>query len=173
MRRREFITLIGGATITWPIAAHAQRPLPLVGFLAPGQALPEVVDAFRSGLSESGFVEGRNVAIESRYAGTDFDRLPTLGAELVSRGVKVIYAMGASSAVAAKATITTIPVVFYMGEDPVSLGVVQSFNRPRRKPDGCRHPQLCGDGQAARTAARIDAARRGLRSADQSEESKR
>jgi putative ABC transport system substrate-binding protein len=130
MRRREFITLVSGATIAWPIAAHAQQSMPIVGFLAPGQALPEVVDAFRRGLSESGFVEGRNVAIESRYAGTDFDRLPALGAELVSRGVKVIYGMGASTAVAAKAAITTVPVVFYMGEDPVSLGVVQSFNRP-------------------------------------------
>jgi len=133
MRRRDFIVGIAGSTAAWPRATRAQqRAMPVVGFLAPGSpgSLTDVVDAFRQGLSESGFLEGRNVAIEYRYAGSDFDRLPALGTELVSRRVNMVFAMGAASAAAAKSAITTVPVVFYMGEDPVSLGVVQSFNRP-------------------------------------------
>jgi putative ABC transport system substrate-binding protein len=132
MRRRDFLSVMGGAAAAWPVAARAQPKMPVIGFLAPGSpgTLTEIVGAVRQGLGESGFVEGRNVAIEFRYAGSDFDRLPALGAELVSRRVNVVFAMGAASAVAAKSAITTIPVVFYMGEDPVSLGVVQSFNRP-------------------------------------------
>jgi len=132
MHRRAFLIVMGGAAAAWPVAARAQPKMPMIGFLAPGSpgTLTEIVGAVRQGLGESGFVEGRNVAIEFRYAESDFDRLPALGAELVSRRVNVVFAMGAASAVAAKSAITTIPVVFYMGEDPVSLGVVQSFNRP-------------------------------------------
>src|ERR1700755_694606 len=124
MRRREFFGVVGGAAV-WPITVHAQQVLPVVGFLAPGVGISEIVSAFRQGLSETGYVEGRNISIEFRYAGTDLDRLPTLGAELVNRRVEVVYAMGAAAAVAAKATITAIPVVFYMGEDPVSIGIIQ------------------------------------------------
>ncbi len=125
MRRRDFLSVMGGAVAIWPAEARTQPKMPVIGFLAPGSpgTLTEIVGAVRQGLGEAGFVEGRNVAMEFRYAGSDFDRLPALGAELVSRRVNVVFAMGAASAVAA-------PVVFYMGEDPVSLGVVQSFNRP-------------------------------------------
>jgi putative ABC transport system substrate-binding protein len=132
MKRREFMTLLGGGVVAWPLAAHAQQTAaPVIGFLAPGSpALTEVVAAFRQGLGKAGFVEGGNLSLEFRWAGTDFDRLPALGAELVSRRVNLVFAMGAASAIAAKSTVTTVPVVFYMGEDPVSLGVVQSFNRP-------------------------------------------
>src|SRR6478735_9052873 len=89
MRRRDFLSVIGGAAAAWPVAAQAQPAMPVIGFLAPGSpaSLTDVVGAVRQGLSESGFVEGRNVAIEFRYAGSDFEQLPTLGAELVSRRV--------------------------------------------------------------------------------------
>src|SRR4029079_3976944 len=132
MHRRAFLIVMGGAAAAWPVAARAQPKMPMIGFLAPGSpgTLTEIVGAVRQGLGESGFVEGRNVAMEFRYAGSDFERLPALGAELVSRRVNVVFAMGAASAVAAKSAITTIPVVFYMGEDPVSLGVEQRVNRP-------------------------------------------
>src|ERR1051325_6095002 len=99
MRRREFIIGITGSAAVWPLATRAQQPpIPVVGFLAPGSpgTLTEIVGAVRQGLGESGFVEGRNVAIEFRYAGSDFDRLPGLGAELVSRHVNGVFAMGAS-----------------------------------------------------------------------------
>jgi putative tryptophan/tyrosine transport system substrate-binding protein len=131
MRRREFMTLVGGAAAAWPLAARAQRPKPVIGFLAPGSpAMTDTLDPVLQGFKEAGFVEGRNVEIEFRWAGTEFDRLPALAAELVDRRVDVVLAIGAASAAAAKAKITAIPVVFYMGEDPVSLGLVASFNRP-------------------------------------------
>jgi putative ABC transport system substrate-binding protein len=133
MRRREFITLLGGAVAS-PLAARAQQPaLPVIGFMSgrsPGDST-HLVAAFRQGLAENGFVEGQTVAIEFRWADGDYDRLPALAADLVSRKVAVLVGVGGdiSAVVAAKAT-RTIPVVFGMGGDPVKAGLVASFNRP-------------------------------------------
>ena len=133
MKRRRFITLLGGAAV-WPVAARAQHPVtPVVGFMTSlGQnERPNLRDAFRRGLSEVGFVEGRNVAIEYRFAEGHPDRLPALAADLVGRKVVVIAATGGGASVlAAKAATTTIPVVFTTAGDPVQQGFVASLNRP-------------------------------------------
>jgi putative ABC transport system substrate-binding protein len=132
--RREFIAALGGAALVPPLAARAQQPaLPVVGFLvsASAEAYADVVAATREGLSASGYIEGRTIAIEYRFADEQYDRLPALAADLVRRRVAVIYASGSAvPALAAKAATTTIPIVFANGSDPVALGLVASLSRP-------------------------------------------
>src|SRR5262252_7389484 len=133
MRRRDFITVLSGAAVAWPLAVRAQQPtLPLVGILSSSSfsAFAELLGAFREGPKETGYIEAKNVTIESRWAEGHFERLPHLAAELVQRHAAVIVTTGGSSNLAAKAASSTIPHVFLSQDDPVKLGLVASFNQP-------------------------------------------
>lgn len=132
MRRRDFIKVIGGGAVAWPLAARAQQPTPVVGFLSAVSQTQtaHLVAAFRRGLKEAGFVEGSNVVIEYRFADGQYDRLPAQATELVRRAVDVIVASGPPAANAARVATASIPIVFVVGLDPVAAGLVASFNRP-------------------------------------------
>jgi putative tryptophan/tyrosine transport system substrate-binding protein len=133
MRRRAFLGILGGTVVTWPVAARAQQAaMPVIGFLnsLSEQAAARHQVQFRRGLGEVGFVQGRNVAIEHRWADGQYEKLPAMAAELVRRAVDVIVAQAPPAAVAARAATSTIPIVFAVGIDPVAAGLVASYNRP-------------------------------------------
>ena len=132
MGRRDFITLLGAATATWPFVARAQQQMPVIGMLGGGapESFTSALAGFSQGLQEGGIVEGRNAAIEARWARGEYGRLPGLAADLVAQGPAVIVTQTLPAALAAKAATTKIPIVFVIGEDPIEVGLVQTLNRP-------------------------------------------
>jgi len=133
MRRRDFIKVVAGSAITWPVAARAQqRTIPVVGVLSPATLEADAIrmNGIRRGLKDAGYIDGENVMIEYRSAENQLDQLPALASDLVSRQVNVIVTVATPAAVAAKSATNTIPIVFSLGVDPVQLGLVTSFNRP-------------------------------------------
>ena len=132
MRRRDLLVGVGGSAVAWPLYVRAQQPMPAIGFLGAASPGPFAsrLTGFRQGLNETGYIEGRNVAVEYRWAEEQYDRLPALAADLVGRRVAVIVTQTDAAAFAAKATTTTIPIVFTSGGDPVRAGIVSSLSRP-------------------------------------------
>jgi hypothetical protein len=174
--RRKSLATLGGVAAAWPLSARTQQAaMPVIGFLhseAPGRYTSPILRAFRQGLSESGHVEGRNVAIEYRWAESRYDRLPDLAGDLVGRGVNVIVANGPAIQ-AAKTATTTIPIVFFAGGDPIKLGLVASLAQPGGNLTGVTNLGTELGPEAARTVARAGARGHELRRACQSDLSRR